>query len=115
MQTNINEYAQAFAEGRLTEWPPIGTVIPAGADRYVKPKEAATITARSLVSQYRDRKIGKFPPLFRLGENSVGYLLSHLLVVNASREIVTAETTRPVAPGAKRGRKRRLAAEVQHP
>lgn len=73
-------------------------------DRIVKPKEAVVITGRSLASQHRDKKAGKWVPTYRLGKNSIGYLLSDLLALNASREVVTADNTRLVAPGSKRGR-----------
>ena len=74
-------------------------------DRMVRPKEAVIITGRSLASQHRDKKAGKWPPMYRIGNNAVGNRLSDLLALNASREVVTAENTTPVAPGAKRGRK----------
>jgi len=80
-------------------------MIAAGKDRIVRPKEAVVITGRSLPSQYRDGKAGLWPQKYRIGKNAVGYLLSDLLALNASREIVTADNTRPLAPGAKRGRK----------
>jgi len=79
--------------------------IAAEKDRMVRPNEAVTITGRSLASQWRDRQAGRWPKMYRIGANSVGYLLSDLLALNASREIVTSDNTRPVAPKAKRGRK----------
>ncbi len=91
----------------------IGVVLVAGEDRFVRPKEAAIITGRSIASQYRDRITGKWPPMYRLGDNAVANRLSDLLALNASREIVTAENTRPVAPGAKRGRKPRNLSSVE--
>jgi predicted DNA-binding transcriptional regulator AlpA len=80
-------------------------MIAAEKDRIVRPKEAVIITGRSLASQWRDRKAGRWPQMYRIGENAVGNLLSDLLALNASREIVTAENSKPVAIGSKRGRK----------
>ena len=77
-------------------------------DRMIRPKEAVLITGRSLASQYRDKIAGKWPPMYRLGDNSVANKLSDLLALNASREIVTAENTKAVAvpnEGKCRGRK----------
>lgn len=83
----------------------IAVVLAAENDRIVRPKEAVIITGRSLASQHRDKKAGKWPPMYRIGDNAVGNLLSDLLALNASREIVTAENSRPVALGSNRGRK----------
>jgi len=79
--------------------------IAAERDRMVRPKEAAIITGRSLASQHRDKKAGKWPPMYRIGEKAVGNLLSDLLALNLSRELVTADNTIPVAPGVRKGRK----------
>ena len=79
--------------------------IPPEKDRIVRPREAVLITGRSLASQHRDRKAGKWVPIYRIGYNSIGFMLSDLLALNATREIVTPDNTIPVAPGAKRGRK----------
>jgi len=77
-------------------------------DRIVRPSEASIITGRSLASIWRDEKTGTFPKRIRIGENAVGYRLSSLLEWLDSRETVTAENVRPVAPGCKtRGRKPR--------
>jgi len=84
-----------------------GTIAPEN-DRMVRPKEAVIITGRSLASQYRDKKAGKWPQMFRLGDNSVANKLSDLLALNASRAIVTANNTKVVAvpnEGKRRGRK----------
>lgn len=83
-------------------------VIPPEKDRIVRPKEAAVITGRSLSSQYRDKVAGKWVPAYRIGQNSVGFKLSDLLALNASREIVNKNNTVPVAVpkiGKRRGRK----------
>lgn len=85
--------------------------LPPEKDRMVKPKEAVTITGRSLASQHRDKKAGKWPTMYRLGDNSVANKLSDLLALNASRAVVTAENTKPVAvpkEGRCRGRKSKV-------
>lgn len=77
-------------------------------DRIVRPAEASAITGRSLASIWRDEKAGTFPRRIRIGTNAVGYRLSSLQEWLDSRETVTAENSRPVAPGCKtRGRKPR--------
>lgn len=76
-------------------------------DRIVRPAEASAITGRSLASIWRDEQAGRFPQRIRIGENAVGYRLSALQTWLDSRETITAENTRVVAPGAKRGRKRK--------
>lgn len=104
--TNIEklmECARAFAEGRLFEWPLPGVIIPADKDRMIRPNESVVITGRSLASQHRDKKAGKWPPMFRIGENSVANRLSHLLILNASREIAVPIE---VCPGIRKGRPR---------
>jgi len=74
-------------------------------DRVVRPAEAVVITGRSLASIWRDEQAGRFPKRIRLGENAVGYRLSDLQCWLDTREIVTSDNVKPVAPGAKRGRK----------
>lgn len=74
-------------------------------DRIVRPAEAVVITGRSLASIWRDEKAGKFPPRIRIGENAVGYKLTSLLAWMDSREIVSSDNVKAVAPGSKRGRK----------
>ncbi|WP_083761204.1 helix-turn-helix transcriptional regulator [Pelobacter propionicus] len=74
-------------------------------DRIIRPKETSTITGRSLASIWRDEKAGNFPSRIRLGANSVGYRLSEVMAWVESRQVVTPENVRPVAPGARRGRK----------
>lgn len=74
-------------------------------DRIVRPKEVSSMTGRSLASIWRDEKAGSFPSRIRIGQNSVGYRLSDIQDWLASREIVTVENVRPVAPGSRRGRK----------
>lgn len=74
-------------------------------DRIVRPAEAATITGRSLASMWRDEQAGTFPPKIRIGANSVGYRLSDIQAWLDSRETVTANNVKIVAPGARRGRK----------
>lgn len=82
-------------------------------DRIVRPAEASTITGRSLASIWRDEKAGTFPARIRLGENAVGYRLSSIQAWLDSREMITAENSRPVAPGCKsRGRKPSTKKEV---
>lgn len=104
----LRKYAdQLSRDGFLDPWPPIGTVIPAEEDRYARPKESVTLAGRSLSSQFRDRKKGLWPPMFRLGDNSVANLLSHILILNASREVVTDHNTKQVAQGSRKGRKPR--------
>lgn len=74
-------------------------------DRIVRPKEQVTITGRSLASIWRDQQAGTYPPNIRIGQNAVGVRLSALIAWLDSRETVTAENVKPVAPGSKRGRK----------
>ena len=74
-------------------------------NRIVRPSEAVIITGRSLASIWRDEKAGTFPPRLRIGENAVGYRLQELQAWLDSREVVTTATVKPVAPGARRGRK----------
>ena len=57
-------------------------------------------------------KAGVIPPPLRLGANSVGWKESTILAVIDSFQTVTSETVRIVAPGAKRGRKRKAADNV---
>jgi predicted DNA-binding transcriptional regulator AlpA len=76
-------------------------------DRIVRPAEASAITGRSLASIWRDEQKGRFPQRIRIGENAVGYRLSALQAWLDSRETITADTVKQVAPGAKRGRKRK--------
>lgn len=86
-------------------------VLPPEKDRIVRPREAVHITGRSLASQHRAKKAGKWVPVYRIGDNAVGYLLSDLLALNASRKIVTADSVSPVAvpkEGKLRGRKPKL-------
>lgn len=85
---------------------PGSSVLPPEKDRIVRPREAVFITGRSLASQHRDKKAGKWVPVYRIGDNAVGFLLSDLLALNASREAVTVENTKLVALGTKRGRKK---------
>jgi len=91
------------SEGHIFE----GMIAPE-KDRFVRPKEAVVITGRSLASQYRDKKAGKWPPMYRLGDNSVANKLSDLIALNASRPVVTVENTRALAPEVKRGRKPKM-------
>jgi prophage regulatory protein len=79
--------------------------IAAEKDRIVRPAEAVIITGRSLASIWRDEQAGTFPLKIRIGQNAVGYRLSSLIDWLDSRETVTADNIKPVAPGAKRGRK----------
>jgi len=81
-------------------------------DRIVREPERRQITCISPASAWRGEKAGTFPKRVRLGENSVGWKLSELLAWVDSREIATTVNTKPVAPGAKRGRKRHQAGEV---
>jgi prophage regulatory protein len=74
-------------------------------DRIVRPAEAVTITGRSLASIWRDEQAGTFPPRIRIGQNAVGYRLSALQDWLDSREIITTDNVKSVAPGARRGRK----------
>lgn len=76
-------------------------------DRIVRPAEASAITGRSLASIWRDERAGRFPQRIRIGENAVGYRLSSLQQWLDSREAITTENARVVAPGARRGRKRK--------
>jgi len=79
-------------------------------DRIVRPAEASAITGRSLASIWRDEQAGRFPQRIRIGENAVGYRLSSLQEWLNSRETITAENTKQVAPGARKGRKAKNAA-----
>lgn len=82
-------------------------------DRIVRPAEASAITGRSLASIWRDEKAGTFPRRIRIGENAVGYRLSSLQGWLDSRETITAENVKHVAPGCKtRGRKPSAKKEV---
>lgn len=74
-------------------------------DRIVRPAEAVVITGRSLASIWRDEQTGRFPKRIRIGENAVGWRLSSLNTWLESRQEVTSETVKAVAPGARRGRK----------
>jgi prophage regulatory protein len=74
-------------------------------DRIVRPAEAVTITGRSLASLWRDEQAGTFPNKIRIGANSVGYRLSEIQNWLESRQTITPETVRLVAPGARRGRR----------
>lgn len=74
-------------------------------ERIVRPAEQVLITGRSLASIWRDQQAGTYPPNVRIGQNAVGVKLSTLMAWMNSRETVTAETVKPVAPGSKRGRK----------
>ncbi len=78
-------------------------------DRIIRPAEAVTITGRSLASIWRDEQAGTFPRKIRIGSNSVAYRLSELQAWIDSRETITTENAKQVAPGAKRGRKPRIA------
>ena len=104
----LMQYARELAiNGFLETWPLIGTVIPIEQEKYFKQEPAGDMAGgRSLSSQFRDRKAGRWPPLFHIGNRSVGYLFSHLLILNASRQLVTAETTIKVAPEGKKGRRK---------
>lgn len=81
-------------------------------DRIVRPAEVVEITGRSLASIWRDEQAGTFPAKVRIGQNAVGYKLSSIMKWVDSRETITAENVKPVAPGAKRGRPRKTSAEV---
>jgi len=81
-------------------------------DRIVKERERKQITSISASSAWRGEKTGTFPKRVRTGERSVGWKLSELLAWVESRELTTSENMKPVAPGAKRGRKRRQARGV---
>ncbi|MDD2367534.1 MAG: AlpA family phage regulatory protein [Desulfuromonadaceae bacterium] len=70
-------------------------------DRIVRPAEQVLITGRSLASIWRDQQAGNYPPSIRIGENAVGVRLSALMAWLDSREIITPENTKPVAPGRK--------------
>jgi len=74
-------------------------------DRIVRPKEASTITGRSLASLWRDEQAGTFPHKVRIGTKAVGYRLSELQAWLESRETVSVDNSRPVAPGSRKGRK----------
>ncbi len=76
-------------------------------DRIVRLPECTKISGRSAASIHRDEKKGTFPRRVRLGDHSVGWLLSSLLRWIAEREEVTSGNCKQVAPGAKRGRKPR--------
>jgi prophage regulatory protein len=78
-------------------------------DRIVKEPERKQITSIGASSAWRGEKVGTFPKRIRLGEHSVGWKLSELMAWVESREVATPENTKPVAPGAKRGRKPRIA------
>lgn len=72
--------------------------------RIVREKERQKITGRSATSWWRDERAGKAPKRVRIGDNAVGWHHDELLAWLESRPQVTAETAKPVAPGAKRGR-----------
>ncbi len=81
-------------------------------DRIVKERERREITATSAATAWRGEKAGTFPKRIRLGANSVGWRLSELMAWVESRQVSTPENAKPVAPGAKRGRKPRQAKEA---
>jgi prophage regulatory protein len=74
-------------------------------DRIVRPAEQVIITGRSLASIWRDQQAGTYPPSIRIGQNAVGVRLSSLMAWLDSREVITAENAKPVAPGVRKGRK----------
>ncbi len=77
-------------------------------DRIVRPAEQVLITGRSLASIWRDQQAGTYPPSIRIGANAVGVRLSALMAWLDSRETITPENTKPVAPGRKKvGRPRK--------
>ena len=59
----------------------------------------------SSATLHRRIKDGTVPPPLRLGPNSVGWLESSIDKVIERFEVVTPDTVKVVAPGAKRGRK----------
>lgn len=75
-------------------------------DRIIREAERYLITQRSPAQWWRDERDGNAPRRIRLGANAVGWRLSQLTAWLDSREVITPENTRPVAPGAKRGRKK---------
>ena len=77
-------------------------------DRIVRPAEQVIITGRSLTSIWRDQQAGTYPPNVRIGQNAVGVRLSALMAWMDSRETVTADTIKLVAPGSRRGRKPKI-------
>jgi len=77
-------------------------------DRIVRPAEAATITGLSLPTIWRREQAGTFPTKVRIGINSVGYKMSAIQSWMDSLETVTFENVKQVAPGAKRGRPRKI-------
>lgn len=81
-------------------------------DRIVRPAEQVNITGRSLASIWRDQQAGTYPPNIRIGQNAVGVRLSSLMAWLDSRETVTPENVKQVAPGSKRGRKTSAARQV---
>ncbi len=74
-------------------------------ERIVKEPERAYITNRSAAQWWRDERDGKAPRRIRIGANAVGWKLSDIMSWIDSREVVTQANSKPVAPGAKRGRK----------
>lgn len=81
-------------------------------DRIVRPKEAASITGRSLSSIWRDEKAGLFPQRVRIGHSAVGYRHSELMQWIDGCSACT-EPIKQVAVGARRGRKPRTASVVE--
>lgn len=75
-------------------------------DRVVREPERYHMTQRSTAQWWRDERDGKAPRRIRIGANAVGWRMSDLVAWLDSREIVSPVNTKPVAPGAKRGRKK---------
>ena len=82
-------------------------------DRVVREPERHHMTQRSPAQWWRDERDGLAPRRIRIGANAVGWRLSALTAWLDSREVVSPENTKPVAPGAKRGRKPKTLVSVQ--
>lgn len=77
-------------------------------DRVVREPERKHITQRSPAQWWRDERDGNAPRRIRIGANAVGWRMSELITWLESREVVLPGNTKPVAPGAKRGRKKNV-------
>lgn len=60
-------------------------------DQYISKKVARDMTGASFVTQWRWRRTGLIPPLYRLGPNKVAYKLSEIENWIASRKPTTAK------------------------
>lgn len=83
-------------------------------DRIIREPERKRIMGTSCTTQWRQELADKAPRRIILGTNSVGWRLSEIVDWLNSRETVTSENVKPVAPGCTtRGRKKTSAGKVE--